>query len=358
VLYPAHPAAVDRFRAAFYPSGAKSDPLDAALQLEILVKHRQHLRRWEPDTVETRTLQFLVEERRNLVDEKTAHSNRLRSKLKLYFPQVVDWFHNLDFALVGDLLERWPTLEQLQRTRPETLRRFFHEHNCRHEELIQERLDEIGKAIPATHDQAVIDSCRMVVQAECRILAVLRASIAEMERRIGKITAKHPDFPVFDSLPGAGQALVPRLIAAFGSRRERFASAADVQKCVGIAPVQKRSGKTTSTHFRYACPKFVRQTFHEWAGHSIVKSTWARAYYDQQIAKDKEHHAAVRALAFKWIRVVFAGWRDNVPYDEERYSRRLSEASQTANPAPQLAPSVDFQWESLAGFLKFTRANA
>ena len=143
VLYPVHPATVDRMRAAFYPSGSKSDPTDAVLQLEILVKHRQHLRRLEPDTVETRTLQFLVEERRNLVDEKTAHSNRLRSKLELYFPQIVHWFTALDSVLVGDLLGRWPTLEQLQQVRPEELREFFHQHNCRDAELIQERIDGI-----------------------------------------------------------------------------------------------------------------------------------------------------------------------------------------------------------------------
>lgn len=148
VLYPLHPAAVGRFRAAFYPSGAKDDPLDAALQLEILVKHRNHLRRLEPDTVETRLLQFLTEERRNLVDERTAHSNRLRSKLKWYFPQVPHWFSELDSALVGELLQSWPTLEQLQRARPETLRQFFHQHNCRKEELIQQRFGRDRKGHP------------------------------------------------------------------------------------------------------------------------------------------------------------------------------------------------------------------
>jgi len=34
--------------------------------------------------------------------------------------------------------------------------------------------------------------------------------------------------------------------------------------------------------FRWACPKFLRQSFHEWAGHSIAHSQWARSYYQQQ----------------------------------------------------------------------------
>jgi hypothetical protein len=39
-------------------------------------------------------------------------------------------------------------------------------------------------------------------------------------------------------------------------------------------------------------------------GHSIAQSVWARAYYQQQRYQGKDHHAAVGALAFKWIRMV------------------------------------------------------
>jgi hypothetical protein len=51
---------------------------------------------------------------------------RLTDCLKLYFPQVLRWFDDVTSPLVGDLMERWPTLEQLQRAHPGTLRRFFH----------------------------------------------------------------------------------------------------------------------------------------------------------------------------------------------------------------------------------------
>jgi transposase len=109
------------------------------------------------------------------------------------------------------------------------------------------------------------------------------------------------------------------LLAALGSQRERYSSAEELQKYSGIAPVTERSGKKKWVHFRWACPKFLRQSFHEWAGHSIAQSVWARAYYQQQRERGKEHHAAVRALAFKWIRIVFRCWQDRVAYEESRY---------------------------------------
>ena len=126
------------------------------------------------------------------------------------------------------------------------------------------------------------------------------------------------------SLPGAGAALAPRLLAALGSQRDRYASAEEVQKYSGIAPVTERSGKKKWVHFRWACPKFLRQSFHEWAEHSIAQSLWARAYYQQLRDRGKEHHAAVRALAFKWIRSVFRCWQDRAAYDENRYLAALA----------------------------------
>jgi hypothetical protein len=68
--------------------------------------------------------------------------------------------------------------------------------------------------------------------------------------------------------------MAPRLLAAFGSQRERYQDAAEVQTLSGIAPVTESSGKSSWVHFRFACSKFLRQ--HEFAGQSILQSQWAR----------------------------------------------------------------------------------
>jgi transposase len=322
-LYPIHPRAAAQFRAALFPSGAKDDPDDADILLDLLLHHRSRLRRLEPDTEETRTLQMLVEERRRIVNEKTRHGNRLTARLKLYFPQVMVWFDAVDSALVEAFLRRWPTLQQAQRTRPATLRQFFHHHNCRNEERIEQRIEQIRQAIAATTDQAVMRSSVAAVSILIELLKTLREGIAALDKEIERLAREHPDFAIFESLPGAGQVLVPRLIAAFGSRRERFHSAAELQCYSGIAPVLQRSGKSCWTHFRWACPKFLRQTFHEWAGHSIAWSDWARTFYSQQRARGNAHHAAVRTLAFKWIRIAFRCWKDRKPYDKTVHEQAL-----------------------------------
>ena len=117
--------------------------------------------------------------------------------------------------------------------------------------------------------------------------------------------------------------MAPRLLSAFGTDRERITSAAEMQTLSGIAPVTKRSGKSCVVHRRWACPKFLRQTFHEFAAHSIPQSRWAKAYYDLQRSRGTRHHAAIRALAFKWIRVIYRCWMTKTRYDEDLYLESL-----------------------------------
>jgi hypothetical protein len=107
----------------------------------------------------------------------------------------------------------------------------------------------------------------------------------------------------------AGPHLAPRLLVAFGEQRERFESAAELQRYSGIAPVTERSGKKNWVHWRWPCPTFLRQTCIEWAAQTINKSFWAGAFYRQHRDQGSTHQAAVRALAYKWIRILYGAGR-------------------------------------------------
>ena len=350
VLFPVHPTTLYDYRKGFRPSGAKSDPSDAGLLVDLLVRHREKLRRLNPDTEQTRTLQFLVEARRKFVSDKTRYSNRLTAYLKMYFPQVLGWFSEVTSLIAGDFLERWPSLQKVQKARPETLRKFFiQRHSCTLDN-VDRRLEEIRSALTATHDVAVTCSCSAAVLALVQILRAVRDAIVSYDQQIETLARQHPDFAIIDSLPGAGPALVPRLIAALGTQRDRYQSASELQSYSGIAPVLASSGKQHWVHWRWACPKFVRQTFHEWAAHSIGSSAWAKAYYEQQRANGKPRNTVVRALAFKWIRILFRCWKDRKPYREDFYREALARHQQRAS---KRAP-VQLQWKTCAGFSKIT----
>ena len=324
VLFPLNPLTLARYREAFTPSRAKDDPTDAELQLALLLTHRDKLQPLQPQSSTMRALDQLVEHRRRVVADKVRLTNRLTSTLKNSFPQVLQWFQDKDTHIFCDFLSRWPTLKAVQLARRSTLETFCRDHHVRSADVIAQRIHAIKAAIPLTTDEGVIAPHAVLVQTLVNQLRVTLEAIETFENAIAQRAHNHPDFPLFQALPGAGPVFAPRLLVAFGEQRERYASAAALQKYAGIAPVTARSGKKSWVHWRLQCPKFLRQTFVEWAAESIRHSFWARVYYQQQRDKGKAHQAAVRALAFKWIRILFRCWQERTPYDESVYLNALN----------------------------------
>jgi hypothetical protein len=106
--------------------------------------------------------------------------------------------------------------------------KFFRQHHCR-EEHIAERLEDIKNALPATSDEAIVAPSKHMMAAWVGQMGVLRNSVREIEKEIRELARQQDDWVVFDSFPGAGDVMAPRLMAALGTRRDRFESASDLQ---------------------------------------------------------------------------------------------------------------------------------
>lgn len=325
VLFPVNPKQLASYRDALAPCGAKDDPTDAQLLCMFLEQHHRQLRIWRPSDAVTRTLHGLVEDRRNWVDERTAQKNSLRQRLKEYFPLALDLTSpDLDTDWFLHLLKRYPSHAELRRASARTLARLFPKRSRVPDDDGQDRrIGLVRSSLPLVTDEAVIKTHRLAVLHLVTAIAQLNETIAEYDREIARHMAQHGDAELFKSFPAAGPGLAPRLVAAFGSDRDRFTSAADVQQLSGVAPVLRRSGKSCSVHRRLARPKFLHQTFHEYADHSRKKSLWAQAYYRMLRARGAGHNCALRSLAFKWQRIMFRCWKTRTLYDEARHLHRL-----------------------------------
>lgn len=323
-LHPINPITLQKYREAFVTSRAKDDPKDADYLADLLLTHHAKLPGWSPEDSPTRAVQQLVFPRRAVVDERTALSNRLIALLKQYYPQALELCgEDLWRPLASAFLLKWSSLQAVQKAKPATLKQFYYLHGSRSAKLLEARLALVQKAVPVTDELAVIESFVLRVQLVCRQLQLVQRSGTEFDRQIAAAYAAHPDREIFASLPGAGPVFQPRLLASMGSQRERFDSAASLQCYTGVAPVTKRSGGSCYIHRRYLCPKFHRQSFHEYAKESVLWSRWAAAFYLQQRTKGCPHHTTVRALAFKWQRVIWRCWQDRKPYDERIYEAAL-----------------------------------
>jgi len=323
-LHPINPITLQKYREAFVTSRAKDDTRDADFLADLLLSHQAKLPAWAPEDSATRAVQQLVVHRRAVVDERTALSNRLIALLKQYFPQALKLCgEDLWRPLATGFLLKWPSLQAAQKAKPASLKQFYYLHGSRSARLLEERLALVQRAVAVTDETVVIASFALRVQLICRQLQLVQRSVREFDQKIAQAYAAHPDREIFASLPGAGPVLGPRLLASVGTQRERFESAASLQQYTGVAPVTKKSGGSCYIHRRYLCPKFHRQSFHEYAKESVLWSRWAASYYLQQRQRGAPHHTAVRALAFKWQRIIWRCWQDRRPYDERIYEATL-----------------------------------
>jgi len=319
VIFPLNTTAVKNYRKALRASGAKDDRSDADLQLEFLEKHIQQLRRWEPENVRTRQLRFLVEWRRKMVNQVTAVSNQITALLKESYPVGLEMIGSPTTIMSCNFLKKWSNLTSLKRTRREAIERFFYKHNCRNKANIAKRLAFISSSMPLIEEKEMIETYSLMLQALVNQLHAILVSIKRFDNRIQQVFETHPDNEIYKSFSGAGAALAPRLAVVLGEERERFESATAVQNFTGVAPITTQSGKSKTVHFRLAAPKFHRQTLIEFARISIRFSSWAKLDYNIYRNRGASHQAAIRRIAYKWIRIIFRCWKDRVPYDEAIY---------------------------------------
>ena len=323
-LFQVNPLSLSHYRKTFRVSSAKDDINDGELLCELVSTCLHRLRVIQDDDEQTKELAILCEQRRHIVEERKRTGNQLTAHLKQYYPLALEVAgEEIHSKLACEFVLRFPTLEDIQAVPDKAIIKFYKEHNCRKADVIDKRIGLIHKAQPLTTNKIILETSVLTAKLYAKLLLTLNEAVSEHDKKIADRLSKHPDRHIFTSFPGAGDVLAPRLLSIFGIDRDKFDSSNDVQKFSGIAPIIIQSGQMKITSFRFACPKYIRQSFVEFAGHSTEYSMWAKAFYQMQRDKGKSYQSAVRALAFRWIRIIYKCWKDNKPYDELAYLKSL-----------------------------------
>ncbi len=323
-VYPLNPISSSRFRECLYPSLTKDDVKDASLLLEILQKHRGHLRVSERQDQATRLLDGVVKARRRTVNQRTALIQQLTGNLKEYYPQALEMAGDLAERMSRRFLRKWPSWQEVAGARPQTLRNFYYAHRSRSETRIEARLKLHQQSRPLSDDETVVELGRMQTLALVEQLEALDKIVKEYDAKIDEIYQAHRKKAVVDSLPGAGKVMGPRLASAMQSCLPQCKDAGDLASYSGVAPLRQKSGNSSRISKRFRRPCFLHQTFIEWAQRSVKYSKWANAYYKhRKETLGHGHWAIIRALALKWIRILYKCWVDDAPYVEERYLQTL-----------------------------------
>ncbi len=338
LLFPINPKQLAKYRESFPGGDNKTDPSDARYMARMLRERFTVLKPWLPDDEATRLLNGLCEQRRRLVESQTSLRQQLISILKQYFPMALELCGcQHQAALLVDIVKTWSDPRKFKRADRRSISRVLRENGIRTQEKHQRIVDAIRSATLLTDDEAIIVPLAMTAKSLAEQIRQVRKAISSFDEQIAKEFGKHPDCDLFRSLRGAGQTLAPRLLCAFGSRTDRWSHADQLAAFSGIAPITKQSGKQRTVHRRFACPKYLRQTFHEFANAASKWCPWTRARYKMLKERGMKHHAAIRKLARSWIRILFKVWQTKNPFDEQQYIANLRQR------LPAIVPYLDSQ---------------
>jgi hypothetical protein len=323
-LMAANPHAAAKFRRSLHPAGSKTDPIDSSALLRMIFTHRDRMTMIIRGDEVSRRLDGISRHRRSVVDQRVEVSNRLGSLLQQYYPQALSMLGTNNWDPISlAFLRKWPSYSHLMKSKDETLERFYYAHRCRSKAAIRNRLDSRLASAALSSDQLLEELGEMQLGNYVEQLSVLNKQIQQLDKQLRMAFSKHPDKEIFKSLPGAGPTMAPRLAAAFSCDRDRYTSCAQLQAYSGIAPIKLQSGNREYTFMRRFCSKFLRQSFHEWAGLSAQYSPWAKACYKMLRERGKGAGKAKRALAFKWMRILFRCWKNKQTYNEVTYVKSL-----------------------------------
>ena len=253
-LFPVNPLTLARYRAACTPSRAQDDPTAAALQLAWLRTPRDTLPPRNPSSPPMRGLAQLVAHRRRVVGDPGRITHRLTSTLKHAVPQALPWVQDTDTAMFCAVLSRWPPLKAAPLARRSTLETFWREHPVRSADVMAQRINALQAASPLTTATGIITPHGRLVHALVSPLRATWQALPDFDTASAPPAQRPPDFPLFQTLPGAGPVFAPRLLVAFGAPRARSASAAALPPCAGMAPVTARRGQPCWVHGRFQGP--------------------------------------------------------------------------------------------------------
>ena len=324
VVYPVNPKALDRVRDRFRMSQSKSDSFDAHVLADFVRTDHAHLRALEPNSAPAQEFKMLTRDHHRLGRHKTRLINQIEATLKEYYPRPLEVFSDLESKIALDFLTQYPTPRALSDLTRRKWNRFakreHHPGEARCKEL-WEKLNRPQLGIP-----------EHVVRAKAQLLLVLVAQLKALAQavesyseEIQRFFASMPAAKLAQTLPGGKSGtIVPMLWAELGDVKSRWKSFRHLQAEAGGVPVTQSSGKSHVVLFRYACNKLMRYASYWLSFNSLNRCEWANKYYRDQRAKGHHHPQALRALAAKWLKIIFIMWRDDKPYDENYHLANIA----------------------------------
>jgi transposase len=319
-VIPIHPNVVKACRPRYRAAGGKSDPGDAYMLADILRTDGHRFRPLMAVSDEIKALRALVRGRNDLVVQRVAFGNQLRSLLEGFWPGAAAIFATIDSPIALAFIGRYLTPDSASRLGEKRLANFLVQHAYSGRRSAAELLARLRAAPTGLASEAEAKAKGEIVRALVGVLERLVAEIAKLSSRIEQAVAQLPDGRIVMSFPRAGRINAAQILAELGDVRERFPCEEQLAAEAGVCPVTHASGKSRGVVFRWACNKNLRVALTCFADNSRHACAWAAGIYNKARQRGCKHAHAVRILARAWVRVLWRAWQDGKPYDPQSHA--------------------------------------
>jgi transposase len=319
-VMPIHPNVVKACRPRYRAAGGKSDPGDAYMLADILRTDGHRFRPLMPASDDIKALRALVRGRDDLVAQRVALANQLRSLLEGFWPGAGAIFAAIDSPIALAFVGRYPTPDSASRLGEKRLASFMAQHAYCGRRSAAELLARLRAAPTGLASDVEADAKGEIVRALVAVLERLVPEIAKLSSRIEHAVAELPDGKIIMSFPRSGRICAAQILAELGDVRERFPTEDQLAAEAGVCPVTHASGKSRGGVFRWACNKNLRLAVTCFADNSRHACAWAAGIYTRARQRGCKHPHAVRILARAWIRVLWRAWQNRKAYDPAQHA--------------------------------------
>ena len=318
-VIPIHPNVVKACRPRYRAAGGKSDPGDAYMLADILRTDGHRFRPLMPASDDIRALRALVRGRDDLVAQRVALANQLRSLLEGFWPGAVAIFATIDSPIALAFVGRYPTPDSASRLGEKRMASFMAQHAYCGRRSPAELLARLRAAPIGLASDAEAEAKGELARVLVAVLDRLVPEIAKLSSRIEHAVAELPDGRIVMSFPRAGRICAAQILAELGDVRERFPTEHQLAAEAGVCPVTHASGKSRGVVFRWACNKNLRLAITCFADNSRHASAWAATIYRKARDRGCKHPHAVRILARAWVRILWRAWQNSTTYNPEQH---------------------------------------
>jgi transposase len=320
-ILPVHPNAFHAARPRWGAARAKTDPGDSFKLADYARTdgHRlSHPQQVNPQTLE---LQALTRARGDQVGLRVAAVNQLAALLDTYWPGGKAVFATLHSAIALNFLNRYPSPQSAAKLTAAKMAAFCTKYGYSGRRTAEELLERMRGA-PVAATSVNHDVIGAIVTAQVAVVKAMQTAISDLDAVIAEKVARHPYAHLLAHLPRIGVLNLGQIIGEVGPLLERATSFDQLAAQTGIAPVTRASGKSHVVSFRYATNRRARQALHTWCDNSRHGAPWARQRYSDARARGQRHAHALRTLGRAWLRIIWACWQAQTPYDPELHKAR------------------------------------